>query len=57
VSRIRCEGHVARTGRKGMHTGFLWEGQKEERPQERPRRGWDDNIKMDLREMGWGGMD
>ena len=20
----------------------------------RPRRGWEDNIKMDLREVGWG---
>jgi hypothetical protein len=24
------------------------------RPLERPRRRWDDNIKMDLREIGWG---
>jgi hypothetical protein len=23
----------------------------------RPRRRWEDNIKMDLREMGWGRMD
>jgi hypothetical protein len=23
----------------------------------RPRRRWDDNIKMDLREIEWGGMD
>jgi hypothetical protein len=23
----------------------------------RPRRKWEDNIRMDLREMGWGGMD
>jgi hypothetical protein len=23
----------------------------------RPRRKWEDNIKMDLREIGWGGMD
>jgi hypothetical protein len=27
------------------------------RPLGRPRRRWEDNIKMDLREMGWGGMD
>jgi hypothetical protein len=27
------------------------------RPQGRPRRRWLDNIKMDLREIGWGGMD
>jgi hypothetical protein len=27
------------------------------RPLERPRRRWEDNIKMDLREVGWGDMD
>jgi hypothetical protein len=27
------------------------------RPLGRPRRRWVDNIKMDLREMGWGDMD
>jgi hypothetical protein len=27
------------------------------RPLERPRRRWVDNIKMDLREIGWNGMD
>jgi hypothetical protein len=27
------------------------------RPLGRPRRRWVDNIKMDLRKMGWGGMD
>jgi hypothetical protein len=26
-------------------------------PLGRPRRRWVDNIKMDLREIGWGGMD
>jgi len=30
------------------------EGKK---PHGRPRRGWEDNIKMDLQEMGCGGMD
>jgi hypothetical protein len=25
-----------------------------ERPLGRPRRRWEDNIKMDLREVGWG---
>jgi hypothetical protein len=25
------------------------------RPLERPRRRWEDGIKMDLREIGWGG--
>jgi hypothetical protein len=27
------------------------------RPLGRFERGWEDNIKMDLREIGWGGMD
>jgi hypothetical protein len=27
------------------------------RPQGRPRRRWVDNIKIDLREIGWDGMD
>jgi hypothetical protein len=26
-------------------------------PLGRPRRRWEDNIKMDLKEVGWGGMD
>jgi hypothetical protein len=33
-----------------MHT-------KGKRSLRKPRRRWDDNIKMDLREIGWGGMD
>jgi hypothetical protein len=28
-----------------------------ERPLERPRRSWVGNIKMDLLEIGWGGVD
>jgi hypothetical protein len=27
------------------------------RPLGRPNRAWVDNIKLDLREIGWGGMD
>jgi hypothetical protein len=27
------------------------------KPEGRPRRRWTDNIKMDLRKLGWGGMD
>jgi hypothetical protein len=27
------------------------------RPLGRHRRSWEDNIKMDLREIGWGGVD
>jgi hypothetical protein len=27
------------------------------RPRERPRRSWEDKITVDLREVGWAGMD
>jgi hypothetical protein len=27
------------------------------RPLERPRRRWEDGIEMDLREIGWGGVE
>jgi hypothetical protein len=27
------------------------------RPLGRPKRRWENNIRMDLREIGWGGMD
>jgi hypothetical protein len=30
---------------------------EEKRPLGRPRRMWEDNIKMDLREIEWSGMD
>jgi hypothetical protein len=39
-----------------MHTGYWWESQKKMRPLGRPRRRWVDNTKMDLREIGWGGL-
>jgi hypothetical protein len=42
--------------RRGMHIEHWWESQKEKRPLRTPRRRWVDNIKMDLREIGWDGM-
>jgi hypothetical protein len=35
---------------------ILLRKRKGKRPLERPRRRWVDNIKMNLREIGWGGM-
>ena len=37
----------------------VWEGKPEgKRPLGRPRRRWENNIKMDIQEVGWGcGMD
>jgi hypothetical protein len=45
-------------GRKGIHPyRILVEESEGKRPLERPRRRWVDNIKMDLRDIGWGDMD
>jgi hypothetical protein len=53
--KMRWAGHVARKVRSayGILVGKL-EGKK---PLGRPRRRWVDNIKIDVREIGWGGMD
>jgi hypothetical protein len=41
-----------------MHIGYTYVRKSEgKRPQGRPRHRWEDNIKMDLREIGWDGMD
>jgi len=58
-SRMRWVGHVARMGdSRGVYSVLM--GKPEgKRPLGRPRRRWEDrsNIKMDLQEVGWGGMD
>jgi len=54
---MRWPGHVARVGeRRGVYRVLVGRpGGK--RPLGRPRRRWEDNIKMDLQEMGCAGMD
>ena len=49
--------HVARMGEgRGMYRVLV--GKPEgKRPLGRPRRRWEDNIKIDLQEVGCGGMD
>jgi hypothetical protein len=41
----------------GEQESILVEKPEGKRPQGRPRCGWVDNIKMELREIGWDGMD
>jgi hypothetical protein len=55
--RLRWAGHVARmVERRGAYRALV--GKPEgRRPFGRPRHRWEENIKMDLREVGWGGMD
>jgi len=57
-SRImRWVGHVARMGeRRGVYRVLVGKP-KGKRPLRRPRRRWEENIKMDLQEVGCGGMD
>jgi hypothetical protein len=49
--RMRWAGHVARMGRGEVFTGF-WLGSPKVRELGRPRHSWEDNIKMDRREIG-----
>ena len=50
--KIRWAGHVARMG-EGRHVHRVLVGKPEgKRPLRRPRRRWEDNIKMDLQEVG-----
>jgi len=55
--RMRRAGHVARMGEgRGVYRVLV--GKPEgNRPLGRSRRRWEDNIKMNLQEVGCGGMD
>jgi len=57
LGRIRWAGHVAGIGEsRGVYSALV--GKHEgKRPLGRPKRRWEDNIKMDLQEVGCGGMD
>jgi hypothetical protein len=50
-------GHVARIGEGRNACRILVRKPLGRRPQGKPRRRWVDNIKMDIREIGWDGMD
>jgi hypothetical protein len=52
--RMRWAGHVARMGDKRGACRILVGRPERRRPLRGPRRRWDDNIKMDLQEVGWG---
>ena len=55
--RIRWAEHVALKGeRRGVY-GVLVGKTEGKRPLGRPKCRWEDSIKMDLREVGCGGMD
>ncbi|KAJ4432464.1 hypothetical protein ANN_21083 [Periplaneta americana] len=51
--RLRWAGHVARMGEPRNAYSVLVGKPEGKRPLGRPRRRWEDNIKMDLREVGY----
>jgi hypothetical protein len=53
--RMRWAGHVARMGEKCLQG--LDGKAKGKRPHERPRRRWEDGMRMDLRKIGLGSVD
>jgi hypothetical protein len=55
--RMRWAGHVARMGeRSKLYTVLVGKPAGKE-PSGRPRRRWEDGIKVGLRENGWGGLE
>jgi hypothetical protein len=49
---MRWAAHVARLGEgRGVYRALVGKPE-EKRPLERPRHRWEDNIKLDLREIG-----
>jgi len=55
--RTRLAGHVAHMGEERSVYRFLMGKPEGKRPLGRPRRRWEDNIKVDLQEVGCEGMD
>jgi hypothetical protein len=55
--RMRGAGYVARMGKKRNAYGILVGKPEGKRPLGRPKRRWVNNIKIDLRKIGWVGMD
>jgi hypothetical protein len=54
---VRWAGHVARRGKKRNAYRILAGKPEGKRPLGRPRSMWVDNIKMNLRDIGWDGID
>jgi hypothetical protein len=55
--RMRWAGHVARMGEVRGAYNILVGRPEGKKPLGRPRRRWEDNIRMDLRDIGFGDAD
>jgi hypothetical protein len=54
---IRWEGHVARMGNRRSSYRVLVGRPEGKRPLAKPRCRWENNIKMDVQNVVWGGVD
>ena len=50
---MRWAGHLARMGERGAYRVLVGKPEGKS-PLGRPRHRWEDNVKMDLKEVGWG---
>jgi hypothetical protein len=55
--KMRWAGHVARMGEERNVYSVLMGKQQGKRPLEKPRRRWENAIRMDIWEIGWGSVD
>jgi hypothetical protein len=51
--RIRWADYIARTGEMKNAYNILVGKPDGKKPLRRPRHGWEDTIRMDIREIGW----
>jgi hypothetical protein len=54
--KMRWAGYLSRMGEKRNAYGILVEKPEGKRPLGRSKHRWEDNIRMDFREIGWGVM-
>jgi hypothetical protein len=54
---VRWAGHAARMGEERNMYRVLMGKPEGKRPLGKPRRKWEDGIRMALREIGWGSVD
>jgi hypothetical protein len=57
LRRMRWAVHVARIGERSVVYNVLVRKSEGKKPHGRPGRRWEDNIKIDIQEVGCGGMD
>jgi hypothetical protein len=55
--RMRWEGHVAHIREERIVYSVLMGKSEGKKPLGRPRRRWENGIRMDLKEIGWGSVD